>query len=66
MTPSHVNYVVVSQTNASLSSAEGLLREAKEQIETNFVVFTRDSFGRQCYNEDDHVIMCKCVTFKLE
>ena len=64
--PSHVNYVVVSQTNASLSSVEGLLREAKEQIETNFVVFTRDSFGRQCYNEDDHVIMCKCVTFKLE
>ena len=64
--PPRVNYLVVSQTNASLSSVEGLLREAKEQIETNFVVFTRDSFGRQCYNEDDHVIMYKCVTFKLE
>ena len=70
--PPHVNYVieqkmdvvdqvVVSQTDPSLSSVEGLLREVKEQIDTNFVVFTRDSFGRQCYNEDDH-IMCEICT----
>ena len=70
--PPHVNYVVeqkmdvvdrvvVSQTDPSLSSVEELLRVVKEQIETYFVVFTRDSYGRQCYNEDDH-IMCDIYT----
>ena len=56
-----VDRVVVSQTDPSLSSVEELLREVKEQIETYFVVFTRDSYGRQCYNEDDH-IMCDIYT----
>ena len=44
------------QTKASQSLAEGKgLEEAIANHETHFSLTTRDSKGRQCYNEGDHV-----------
>ncbi|XP_022780097.1 tripartite motif-containing protein 2-like [Stylophora pistillata] len=69
--PPHVTYVVeqeveildrvvVSQTDTALSSVEHLLGVGVEQTETYFFIVTRDSEGRQNYNEDDHI---KCDIF---
>ncbi|XP_022778089.1 E3 ubiquitin-protein ligase TRIM71-like [Stylophora pistillata] len=45
-----------SQTDHSKSQAEGNgLKEADQGVEANFVITTRDSEGKQFYNEQEHV-----------
>ena len=52
-----VDRIVVGNTDASTSTAEGQSQEAevKEKTETNFTIVTRDSDGLQCYEEHDQV-----------
>ena len=46
----------VNQTKASQSVAEGKgLEEAIANCQANFSLITKDSKGRRCYNEGDHV-----------
>ena len=48
--------VVVSCTDSSKSVAEGKgLEDAEVGRETNFTIRTKDSKGKQCYNENDHL-----------
>ena len=48
--------VVVSWTDSSQSEAEGLgLEEAEVGKEANFTITTKDSKGKQCYNENDQL-----------
>ena len=63
--PSHVHYmveqkvkildrIVVSDTDPSLSLAEvASLKDVREKTETNFAIVTRNSDGKQCYQEED-------------
>ena len=63
--PSHVHYmveqkvkildrIVVSDTDPSLSLAEvASLKDVREKTETNFAIVTRNSNGKQCYQEED-------------
>ena len=65
--PPHVHYmvenklnildrIVVSNTDPSMSSAEGQCEKAvTRNTETNFTIITRDSDGLQCYQEDDQI-----------
>jgi len=65
--PPHVHYMVenklnildrtvVSNTDPSMSSAEGQCEKpAKQNTETNFTIITRDSDGLQCYHKDDQI-----------
>jgi len=65
--PPHVHYmvenklnildrIVVSNTDPSMSSAEGQCeKEVKQKTESNFTIVTRDSDGLQCYHEDDQI-----------
>ena len=52
-----VDRIVVGNTDASTSTAEGQSQEeeVKEKTETNFTIVTRDSDGLQCYEEHDQV-----------
>jgi len=48
--------IVVSKTNSSRCSADGLCEKAaKQNTETNFTIITKDSDGLQCYPEDDRI-----------
>ena len=50
--------VVVSNADPLQSVAEGKgLREAEAGNETQFVITTKDSNGKQCYDENDQVIV---------
>ena len=49
-----VGFLLESHTDPSISLAEGE-KETEEKTETNFAIITRDSDGKQCYNEDDYV-----------
>lgn len=51
-----LNRIVVSNTDPSLSLAElESHKEEREKTEANFTIVTRDSNGRECYNEDDQI-----------
>jgi len=48
--------VIVSNTDSLLSLVKGHCdKEIEEKTETSFTIVNRDSNGRQCYNEDDHI-----------
>ena len=47
-------YIVESHTDPSLSLAM-CEKETEQKTVTNFAIITRDSDGKQCYNEDDHI-----------
>ena len=50
--------IVVSNADPLQSVAEGKgLREAEAGNETQFVITTKDSNGKQCYDENDQVIV---------
>ena len=54
--------LVVSNTDHLQSAAEGKgLKEAEVRKEANFVITTKDSNQKQCYDEDDQIIV-KVVT----
>ena len=66
--PPHVNYIVENQLNPGLdlivvSNTDPLLSLAevdnqelvREKTVANFIIVTRDSDGKQCYHEEDHV-----------
>ena len=65
--PPHVHYmeenklnisdrIVVSETDPSMSSAEGQCeKEVKQNTGTNFTIVNRDSDGLQCYHENDQI-----------
>lgn len=54
-------HIVTSHTDPSKSLAEGKgLREAELEVQTNFKVTTRDSYGNQFYDEADQVTVKIC------